>query len=173
MPPREFLNALLDAGQYLIALEFLAGALFMRESIWWGALCLQHASGERLEPAEKAAAIAAVRFVLHPMPQNCAAARMPAQAAGPTTIAGALALAASQSCTNTSPSSAGQLTPAKAIANAVKLASVKANPAKLSDTRRLYVELGIGVAEGRFVIPEISSRRACEKWDWELQEEKA
>jgi hypothetical protein len=40
----------------------------------------------------------------------------------------------------------------------VKLASTKVDPVKSVDTQRLFLELGIGVAEGRFVWPEIDQR---------------
>ena len=35
------------------------------------------------------------------------------------------------------------------------LAAVKAEPARIVDTQRLFIELGIGVAEGRFVWPDV------------------
>jgi hypothetical protein len=40
--------------------------------------------------------------------------------------------------------------PAKAVATAVKMASTNADPIKIGETQRSFVELGIGVAEGRF-----------------------
>jgi hypothetical protein len=42
--------------------------------------------------------------------------------------------------------------PARAVANAVKFASLKGDPVRTADRQRLFVELGMGVAEGRFVV---------------------
>jgi hypothetical protein len=41
--------------------------------------------------------------------------------------------------------------PAVAHARAVKLASIKADPATRAEMQRLFVELGAGIAEGRFM----------------------
>jgi hypothetical protein len=35
------------------------------------------------------------------------------------------------------------------VAVAVKFAAIKVEPARITDTQRLFIELGIGVAEGR------------------------
>jgi hypothetical protein len=35
------------------------------------------------------------------------------------------------------------------VAAAVKFAAIKVEPARITDTQQLFVELGIGVAEGR------------------------
>jgi len=48
----------------------------------------------------------------------------------------------------------GPFVPAKAVAGAILLASVKGNPAIVVPMQRSFVDLGIGVAEGRFVWPE-------------------
>jgi hypothetical protein len=37
----------------------------------------------------------------------------------------------------------------------ILLAAVKGEPTRIADTQRLFLELGIGVAEGRFVWPEV------------------
>jgi hypothetical protein len=65
-----------------------------REAIWWGCMCLQHACGDSLSLTEKAACRAAVQWVLQPTEENRAAAKAPADKAGPTNPAGALAAAA-------------------------------------------------------------------------------
>ena len=48
--------------------------------------------------------------------------------------------------------------PAKTVTGAILLAAAKADPVKIGDTQRLFAELGIGVAEGRFVWPEIKKK---------------
>jgi hypothetical protein len=41
----------------------------------------------------------------------------------------------------------------------VGLAAVKGDPIKIADTQRLFVELGIGVAEGRVAWPDIKKKK--------------
>jgi hypothetical protein len=161
--PREFLEALVANNQYIAGIDFTAHALPAREAVWWGCLCLQQACGNSLSPKDKAAGKAAVQWVLEPTEENRAAAKAPAEAAGPGSPAGALAGAANQTGGNLAPPKAppmppGPFAPAKAVAGAVKLASIKGDPVKIVDTHRLFVELGIGVAEGGFVWPEIRNR---------------
>lgn len=162
MSPREFVEALVAHQQYLAAVDFLAHGLPPREAVWWGCLCVQHACGNSLSPEELAACTTVARWVLEPTEPNRAAAKAPAAAAGPASAAGALASAAYQTGGSLGPPKGppippGPFAPAKAVAGAVKLASIKGDPVRIGDTQRLFVELGIGVAEGRFAWPEIGS----------------
>lgn len=155
MSPREFLAALLARQQPRAGIDFMAHALPQREAIWWGCLCLQHACGSDLSEADKDACRAAVRWVVHPTEENRAAANTPAEAAGPASPAGMLAGATFQTGGNIAPPTMPPMSPrpfdhAKAVARAVILAATKVDPLKIVDTQRLFVELGIGVAEGRF-----------------------
>lgn len=155
MGPNEFVEALVAKKQYVAAIDFIAHALPVREAIWWGCLCLQHATDGDLSPPDKAACKAAVQWVMQPTEENRAAAQAPAQEAGLATPAGQLALATNQTGGNIAPANAPPMPPApfepaKAVARAVKMATAKADPVKIIDTQRLLVELGIGVAEGRF-----------------------
>jgi hypothetical protein len=145
--PRDFVEALLANKQYVAGIDFLAHALPSREGIWWGCLCLQHAFGGALTPADRAAAIAAVHWVLRPGGAAQAAAGPAAHASGPGSVAGALASAVFLTSGN-GPSSFAS---AKAVAQAVKIASIKVSPIKIPDTQRALVELGIGIAEGRYI----------------------
>ena len=155
MGPREFVEALVTNKRYIAAIDFMAHALPAREAVWWGCLCLQHASGGNLSPPDKAACKAAVQWVIEPTDENRAAAQALAQEAGLVSPAGQLAMAANQTGGNIAPPNAPPMAPApfapaKAVAGAVKMATTKADPIKIVETQRLYVELGIGVAEGRF-----------------------
>ena len=157
MGPSEFVEALVASEQFLAGIEFMAHALPAREAIWWGCLCLQYACGNELSASEKAAGKAAVRWVLQPIEGNRAAAKAPAEAAGPASPAGALAMAANQTGGSLAPPNLPPLpprpfAPARAVANAVKFASLKGDPVRRADRQRLFVELGMGVAEGRFVV---------------------
>jgi hypothetical protein len=156
MGPREFVETLVANQQYLAAIEFVAHALPPREAIWWGCLCLQHACGDDLPVPERAAFKAAVQWVLQPTEENRAAAKAPAEVAGPASPAGTLAKAASYTGGSLAPPNLptvppGPFAPAQAVANAVKFASLKGDPLKMADRRRSFVELGIGVAEGRYM----------------------
>lgn len=144
MAPLPFLEALAKKRLYADGIDFLAHALAPREGVWWGCLCLQHACGNTLTEPERAACFAAVRWVMKPTEENRAAAKAPGDAAGATCSAGALAIAASGGITP------GPFAPAKAVAMAVKLAALKSPPARIVETQRLYLQLGIGVAAGKF-----------------------
>ncbi len=156
MPPHEFLEALMSHKQYVAGIDFIAHALPARDAIWWGCLCLQDACGNNLSELERAASKATVQWVLQPTDENRAAAKVPAEAAGPATPAGALAAAANLTGGNLAPPKATPTAPApfasaKSVATAVKLASVKGDPVRIVDRQRSYFELGIGVAEGRYM----------------------
>jgi hypothetical protein len=158
LSPAEFVAALLAGKQAAAAVEFLAHALPPREAVWWGCICLRHATAE-LPPPEQAACKAAVEWVIDPTDDKRQAAQQPGEAAGLATPAGGLALAATWTGGSLAPPKLpavppGPFLPAKAVAGAVQLAAAKGDPARLADTQRLFVELGVGVAEGRFVWPE-------------------
>lgn len=149
MSPGEFVQALMANRQYVNGIDFMAHALPARQGVWWGCLCVQHACGTNLAAPDKAALRAAAGWVVWPTEASRAAAQVPAEAAGRASPAGALGLAANL----TGAAGPVPMTPAKAVANAVKLATIKGDPARIADTQRLFVELGIGVAEGRFCWP--------------------
>jgi hypothetical protein len=156
MGPRDFVQALLDGKKYVAGVDFVAHALPPREGIWWGCLCVQRAYGDTLSPADRAAAIAAVQWVLRPGEEAGAAARRPAETAGPKSAAGAHAAAAFLTSGNAASSRAvssvsGPFATAKAVGKAVKIASLQGPPAKIPHTQRAMVELGLCVAEGRYI----------------------
>jgi hypothetical protein len=168
MGPGEFVVALVANKQYIAGIDFISHALPAREAVWWGCLCLQHTCSNSLSPLDKAATKAAVQWVLEPTEEHRTAAKTPAEAAGPGSPAGALAAAANQTGGNLAPANAsprppGPFAPAKAVAIAIKLASLKSDPVKIAETHRLFVELGIGVANGRFAWPEIKKMTPIKK----------
>jgi hypothetical protein len=154
MSPREFLTALLEKQKYLAAIDFMAHAFEVREGLWWGCLCMQHALGDHLAPPDRAAAIAAVRWLMKPTEENRAAAKAPGEAAGPMSPAGALAAAVGLTGGSVYPPELPFKPPEpfaahEAIARAVTLASIKGDPKKIVAAQRSYVELAIAVAEGQ------------------------
>ena len=139
MEPGAFVEALLEKKQNVAAIDFMAYALPLREGVWWACLSMQHACGDNLTAVERAAATAAVQWVFQPGEETRAAAKAPAEAAGPGTPAGSLAMAASL----TGP-------PAfKAVANAVKLASLKTEPVQIANLQQAFVALAMEIAEGK------------------------
>jgi hypothetical protein len=157
MAPHQFLEALMTHKQYVSGIDFLAHALPPREAVWWGCLCFQHACGDSMSPPDRAAAAATLQWVLQPGDSARTAAKSPAEAAGPASVAGALAMAVYQTgpglaADGRTPATPAPFASAKAVANAVKIACTKIDPAKMIETQKSFVELGIGVAEGRFIV---------------------
>lgn len=156
MGARDFAEALARKKLNVAGIDFIAHALPAREAIWWGCLCFQHVCGETMSDPERAACRAAVQWILQPTEENRAAAKIPGDIAGAGTPAGALATAANQTGGNIAPPGAppmapGPFAPAKAVAIAVKIASTKSDPARIVETQRAFFELGVGVAEGRYI----------------------
>ena len=147
--PRQFVDALMEKKQYLVGIDFVAHAIPAREAIWWGCLCLQHACGERLAPPEKAACKAAVLWVLQPSEENRVMAQAEADAVGVTSPAGALAGAAAQTGGSVAPPD--RFAPAKLVAMSVQVAATKGDPAKMAQNHRLFLGLGIQIAEGLYL----------------------
>jgi hypothetical protein len=141
MAPAAFVESLVANKHFVPAIDFLSHALPLREGVWWGCLCMQHACGNRLPAPEYAAARAAVQWVLQPTEESRAAAKAPAEAAGPATPAGALAISVTLS------GFAGSRT----VANAVKLASIRSEPVEVAGVQKAFVQLGMEIAEGRYI----------------------
>lgn len=154
MSPREFVKALLDKKSYVDAIEFMAHVLPPREGIWWGCLCLQHACGDRLQSADRAAATAAVVWLMRPTEENRAAA---GAQANPASSAGSLATAVFHTGGNVAPAGLNvfkepePFAPARFVATAVKLAAAKCDPAAISKTQWSYAELAIQIAADRYI----------------------
>lgn len=154
--PRQFVITLLENDKCIDAIHFMAHALPAREAIWWGCLCIQHALGEELTPADRTAATAAVRWVMQPTEDNRMAAKAAADGAPIPSPVGALALATFYIGGNVAPPGLPPMSPepfasARAVALAVTLASVKAEPRKIVKTQKAYVELATQVAEGGLI----------------------
>jgi hypothetical protein len=152
MAPKDFAEALMTNKQYLTGLDFMAHALPVRDSIWWGCLCLQHALGEKLSPLDRAAATVTVRWVLRPCEENRLGTRVLAEAAGTATAAGALAAAVFHSGGNIAPKGYPFMSPdpyahARAVAFAVRTILSRCKPEKMQETQRQYIELAMSLAE--------------------------
>jgi hypothetical protein len=151
--PREFVAVLIDNKKYLDGIDFMAHALPVREGIWWGCLCMQHALGDNLSPPDRAAATATVQWLKLSTEENRAAAKALATSADPLSPAGALAMAVGLTGGSMYPpelpfKAPPPFAPQGAIARAVKLASIKCPPVPVAKAQRSFVELAIRVAEG-------------------------
>jgi len=160
MSPREFVDDLIEQKQYLDGIDFMAYALPLREGFWWGCLCMQHALGDDLNPEDRAAATAAVQWLLEPTEENRAAAKATATAADRMSPAGTLAMAVGLTGGSMYPPELPfkpprPFAPQGAVARAVKLASLKCQPkcppAPIAKVQRVFVELAIQVAEGHLI----------------------
>ena len=154
MRPRAFLEAFVAKKQFIAGIDFLWHAFAPRDAIWWGCLCCSMPWGiafpMRIRRRARRRCVG-----LAPTEENRAAARAPADAAGPASAAGGFASAAPFTGGSIAPPKAppvapGPFAPAKAVAGAVKLASTKADPVRIAETQRLFLGLGVGIAEGRF-----------------------
>jgi|SRR5579871_145406 len=145
MTPLQFMEALAMKKLYVESIDFLAHALPPREGIWWGCLCLQHARGGTLSPAEKAACSAAVNWLIKPTEENRLAAKAPGESLGVSSPAGVLAIAAAGGMPPPGP-----FAHAKAVAMSVKLSALAGAPSGIIQTQRSYLQLGVGVAAGKF-----------------------
>jgi len=103
-----------------------------------------------------------VLWVLQPNEFNRAATKQPAEVLGPASAAGNLATAASQTGGSVGPPQGPPIppspfAPARAVAIAIKLASTKCPPPEIQPTQRSLIDLGMGIAEGRFALPGFES----------------
>jgi hypothetical protein len=169
--PLGFLEGLLARHEYASALSFVAHALPPREAVWWGCLCLRQACGPGLAPPDAAAVKAAAEWVLEPTEGRRRTAAVLAEETGVGTPAGSLATAAAWTGGSLAPPDPrlpvvppGPYMPAKAVSGAVLLASAKAEPVRIAEVQRAFVLLGIDVAEGRAVWPEVKPRPPRKTW---------
>jgi len=140
----DFAAVLVEHEHFVPGIDFLAHAMCLRNGVWWACLCIQHACGKEPSAQDRAALLAATVWVLQPTDQNRASTGGPAQSAGPVSPAGRVASAVSVG--NVPPNMLPGRESADAIAAAVKLASVKAEPARISAVQRQFVELGMKFA---------------------------
>ena len=169
--PRAFLETLLERRQLPAAMSFLAHALPQREAVWWGCLCLRHAYGPSPAPADAAALKASAEWVLEPTEDRRMTAASLATEMGVGTPAGSLATAVAWTGGSLGPPNPkvpevppGPDLPAKAVSGAVLLASAKAEPLRIEETQRTFVQLGIDVAEGLVTWPDVKPKPPRRTW---------
>jgi hypothetical protein len=162
LTPRQFLELLVQAGQFRDAAEFLAHALPRREAIWWACLGVRHAYGGALPPNQVAALKAAVEWVLEPDESRRRLAQAAGEAADFGTPGGCVALAVYASGGSLIAPNLPEVAPepymsAQAVSASIGMASGQGDPGTVAALQRELVELGIAIAEGQVIWPVPSS----------------
>jgi hypothetical protein len=125
--------------------------------------------GPRIPALYAEAVKAATQWVLEPVEEHRRAAQASGNALGASAPAGLLAMAVGWTGGSLAPPMSvsnpkvpkpppvppGPFLPAKAVAGALLLLTAKGEPAQATRTQRVFAELGLGVAEGRFPWPEV------------------
>ena len=152
--PAEVLDALIEAGYLGDAIRFFAMALPMKQSIWWGALCIRQAFGDDLPPLDNECLAATLRWLREEGETNRREAERFARQARARTAASALAMAAFTSGGSVSRPHLPYVAPgprasAQLVAGAILLSAVRNQPMEYRNHYRQYLAIGQEVAAGR------------------------
>ncbi len=152
--PRPFLDVLIEKEHFADATRLAAHAMPRREGVWWGIRCARQAYGEKTPEKEEAALQTVERWIVDPSDENRREAFKAAGFAGHNTLAGQLADAVFFSSGSLAPAEAPPVLPndnlcPNTIANVVILSVIKIGPAKMKDTFRRFLALGLDVAAGK------------------------
>src|SRR5262245_10435796 len=158
MRPQEFLDVLIENGELVDAVQFLAHALPRREAVWWAC---RAALGTVAAGQEEAALRAAEAWVVEPVEENRIVAQGAAEAAGYDTPAGCAAAAAAWSGGSLAPPGApvvppGEFLTAHGVAAAVMLAAVRGPAEAIPEAYRTLLMQGLAIARGEELWPEPS-----------------
>ena len=156
--PRQFLDLLIENGEFADAVRFLAYALPKREAVWWACLCARTASGANPPAPILAALHAAEAWASDPSEENRRAAMPVAEAVGFATPAGCAAVSAFWSGGSLGPPNLPAIPPdesltAHGVSGSVILSAVMVEPEKAPEKFRVFLSQGIGVAEGVRPVP--------------------
>ncbi|MCH8830633.1 MAG: hypothetical protein IID45_13735, partial [Planctomycetes bacterium] len=159
MTSRDYVERLTENGLIASAIVFLAAALPKREAVWWGCQACGGDDTESLPDDQRQSLDAASRWAADPSEENRRAAELAANAGGLTTAASCVAMAAFLSGGSLAPAEAAEVPPADhltghTIACAVKFAAASGDPAKIDETQRRFLDLGVEVADGKNRWPE-------------------
>ena len=151
--PAQFLAGLVDAGQFMDALRFLAQALPKREATWWACLCVRSTLDPAAPPTDTAALAAAEKWVYEPTEDHRRLALQAGEATGYQTPAGWVAAAAGWSGGSLLPADKPVVAPAedltgKAVAGAVLLAAVAREAKDIPGYHQQFLESGLDIANG-------------------------
>ena len=153
--PIDFIHRLMAADCDSDAIRFLAQAMPIRESIWWGLLCVWRVFGPTPEEKEVWAIQSVIQWVNDPNETRRRAASSAAHAVGNSTAPGCLANAVfwsggSIAKVGMPTAHAPETSAAKAVGGAILLAAAKIKKApKCREFRREFILLGLDVARGK------------------------
>jgi hypothetical protein len=150
LPIEEFLNVLVEHGDYTDALKTLANVLAKREAIWWGCQCL---SGRVTRPAAVAAREAAVLWVRDPTEERRRECKQAATLAGHHTPAAQIAMAVFFSGGSIAPAGLSEVAPdetitAHCIAGGLMMLAVQCQPQTMADAQMNFIEQGRNTLRG-------------------------
>jgi hypothetical protein len=156
--PRQFLDVLISRQLVLDALKFLAYCLPKREAVWWALGCVGKIGAPVPEPAAKALQ-AAETWVKQPSEDHRRAAQAAGETAGMEHPGGIVATAVFLADGSLGPPTSPPVPPgpyltAAAVAGAVNVAAVFADPDKAPQKHALFLALGIEIANGTNRWPE-------------------
>jgi hypothetical protein len=154
LAPGAYLNLLIEKGQFLDAVRFLAHALPKREAVWWACQCGRLVAGASLTPEVANAFETAEDWATHPDEDIRRAAQRAYEPATLQTPAGLAALAAFVSEGSLSHPGLPVVEPppfatAQMVAGAVLIAAVLTEPEKAPEKYRKFLALGIEIANGQ------------------------
>lgn len=153
--PVDFIQRLMAADCDSDAIRFLAHAMPIRESIWWGLLCVWRVFGPTPQEKEVWAIQSVIQWVNDPSETRRRAASSAAHAVGNSTAPGCLANAVfwsggSIGKVGMPAVQAPETSAAKAVGGAILLAAAKIKKApKCREFRREFLLLGLDVARGK------------------------
>jgi hypothetical protein len=148
--PRDYVALLMERELYPDAVRSLAHALAKREAVWWAWTTARRTAGEKPPPPVKEALDATERWIAQPTDPHRRAAMAAAEKAGFDCAAGCAGLGAFFSGGSLAPPDLPPVPPgehqtAKAVAGAVIIAAVSAEPEKAPEKFRRSVEQGLDV----------------------------
>jgi hypothetical protein len=155
----EFVAALAAQGAFAKAVRVQAHLLPKRHAVWWGILCVEHACGESLPPAEASAKEAAFHWVEEPqdsLRRRCEAAAGKTKFDGPGSW---LAMAAFWSSGSIAPEDMGDVEPdekltGQAIASSLMIAAVSGDATQAKIRYRAFLAKAPEVSSGKLPLPE-------------------
>ncbi len=132
------------------AVRFLAHALPKREAVWWAWFCARRAAGQDPAPGIRASLSATEKWIVQPNDENRRGAMKAAEQATFETPAGCAGLAAffsggSLGPPDTPANPPGEFMTAKAVAGAVMLAAVAAEPENAPEKYKTFLAQALEV----------------------------
>jgi hypothetical protein len=152
-PPDGFVAQLVEKGQWVDAVRYLAHAMLQREAVWWACLAARAALGSARRPSDVDSVSAAEAWVYKPTEENRRAAMTKAQATKFDTPSAWAAVAAFWSGGSMAPPDVPVVPPppfliGRAVAGAVMLAAVTGPADKIEPRYRLLIAQGADIAAG-------------------------